>query len=273
MFCSRCGSSVPDDAFYCCKCGSRISSREVPPPDEFTAGDNITGEPGTEGEKSPPVHQESSGLPEKEAGMFDRVYSVLFSPTLEWMRIAREKPRPVYLIFVFLLGLSLMAGICLFMGDMLRFYIYVKSDNMQFMECVYKTLTITLFKVVELTFIPAIAALIINSLTPAFKAERNFGRILQLTTYAFVPVFVTRIFYIFPFGFVSYMIQFLSLYGVVLLLVGFRKIMPEPNNRDVGFFFASAGILFGVYFILHWVIRFIQLSVYDVDYMQLTYFL
>ncbi len=274
MFCSRCGSSVPDDAVFCCKCGSRLPLRENGRLEDLrTLNENpVPDEP----EREDPVSETTSpgGNPlDKEGGIFDRVYSILFSPTSEWAKIVHEKPRPLYLVFAFLLLLSLGAGLCLFVGDILRFYIYVKSEDMQFMGCVYRVMTITLIKVVELMAIPVIAALVINSLTPAFKAERNYGRILQLTTYAFVPVLVSRVFYIFPFGFISYMIQFLSLYGIVLLLVGFRKILPEPENKDVGFFFASAGILFGVYFVLHWIIRFVQLSVYDVDYMQLTYFL
>ena len=75
--------------------------------------------------------------------------------------------------------------------------------------------------------------------------------------------------YIIPFGFVYYLVQMVGLYGIILLLLGFKKVLIIPENKQVGFFFTMAGILFGVYYMLYWTIQFIQAPFFNMGYQYL----
>jgi Yip1 domain/zinc-ribbon domain len=263
MFCPKCGADVPAGAAFCPKCGYKCEGSSTPPP----TGDAPKAEEKMDAKTFTDVKSDDVIANVKSGGFFKRVISILFSPGKEWDKIAKEKPKVPMMIFGYLLILGVVAFICIFIGtiiDILR-YPYVSMD-MLFSFYFVKIITFSVLKLVALIATPIVAALIINALCPAFKTEKNFGKVMQLTAYSFTPVFIAWTMYLIPFGFIHYLVHLAGLYGILILLMGFKKVLAIPANRQVGFFFAMAGILYGVYYVMYWTIQFIELPVYSMGY-------
>lgn len=260
MFCPKCGASVTDDAAYCPKCGYQL------------AGHTETNNSETKSEASTSADAAEVAKDVKSGNLFKRVFAILFSPSREWEKISKEKPRVPMMIFGYLLVLSLVAFTCIFIGSLLNLFRnpWVSFD-MLFSIYFIKVSIFSFIKMLALIGSPIIAALIINSLTPSFKTEKNFGRVMQLTTYSFTPVLVAWTLYIIPFPFIDYLMQLISLYGIIILLLGFKKILTIPENKQVGFYFTMVGILYGVYYMIYWTIKFIQVPVFNIGYNYYAY--
>jgi len=269
MFCTKCGADVSSDASFCPKCGYHFSvnsGSSTPPSDASTPESKMDAKSFTDVKPDEVFENVKSG------GLIKRVIGILFSPSKEWEIIAAEKPRIPMMIFGYSLILGVIAFVCLFIGTMIDVFRnpFVSIDVL-FSVYFAKITIFSTLKLLILIGTPIIAALIINSLCQAFKTEKNFGKVFQLTTFSFTPVLIAWTMYVIPFGFVYYLVQMVGLYGIILLLLGFKKVLIIPDNKQVGFFFTMAGILFGVYYMLYWTIQFIQAPFFNMGYNYLPY--
>jgi len=264
MFCPKCGADVPAGAAFCPKCGYKFDGSSTPPP----TADTPKAEEKMDAKTFTDVKSDDVIANVKSGGFFKRVISILFSPGKEWDKIAKEKPRVPMMIFGYLLILAVVAFISVFIGtiiDILR-YPYASLD-----AYFIKIVSFSVLKLITLIATPIIAALIINAMCPAFKTEKNFGKVMQLTTYSFTPVIVAWTMYLIPFGFVHYIVHLIGFYGILILLMGFKKVLNIPANRQVGFFFATAGILYGVYYVMYYTIKLIETPSYNMGINFLPY--
>jgi hypothetical protein len=264
MFCPKCGADVPAGAAFCPKCGNKFEANPTTPP----AGDSPKAEEKMDAKTFTDVKSDEVIANVKSGGFFKRVIAILFSPAKEWDKISKEKPKVPMMIFGYLLILGVVAFISIFIGtiiDVLR-YPYASVD-----AYFAKIMIFSILKLVSLIATPIVAALIINSLCPAFKTEKNFGKVMQLTTYSFTPLLVAWTMYLIPFGFMHYLVHLVGFYGVLILLLGFKKVLSIPANRQVGFFFAMAGILYGVYYVMYYTIQLIEVPAYNVGLNLLPY--
>jgi hypothetical protein len=264
MFCPKCGADVPAGAAFCPKCGYKFSENPTtaPIPDAPKAEDKMDAKTFTDVKSDEVIANVKSG------GFFKRVIGILFSPGKEWDKIAQEKPKVPMLIFGYLLILGVLAFLCILFGSLIQSF---RSYQGIWGFSYFSLGVFSVLKLVILIGTPIIAALIINALCPAFKTEKNLGRIMQLTAYSFTPVLVAWTMDIIPFPFINYLIHLAGFYGVLILLMGFKKMLVIPANRQIGFFFAMAGILYGVYYVLFWTVQFFEVPYFGVGYNYLPY--
>jgi hypothetical protein len=244
MFCPKCGADVPEKAAYCPQCGYHFEPRQ----EEAFNAKTFTG-----------INSDEVVDSVKKGNFLSRLLGILFSPTSEWKKISNEKPRVAMMIFGYLLILALVAAVSLFFGSMILMLRtpFATFGNI-FALYFAKIMLFSILKFGALIGTPIIAAVIINSLCPGFGTAKNFGKVMQITTYSFTPVIVAWTMYLIPFGFISFFIHLFGLYGIIILLIGYRKVLTIPPQRQVGFFFTMAGILYGVYYVLFWTVQFIE---------------
>lgn len=230
MICPKCKAEVNDDAKVCQVCGYKFQE---------SADEKIDAKTFTDVNANEVITSVKSG------NLLKKIIGLLFKPKAQWNKIAKEKPKVAMILFGFILILSLLAATCNFLSAVIRNSLY----GFNFLEVFDFSFKYSVINLLILIASPIIAAIIVNLLFPVFKTEKKFGRALQLMAYSFTPVYVSWTLYLIPFV-NSYIVYFLGLYGILLIWFGVSKAMGTQKSYKVGLFFTSAGILYGVYFIL-----------------------
>ncbi len=255
MQCPKCHAEVKEGAAFCHVCGSKLDTPPVSSPyGESPRTENSKSEEKIDAKTFTDVKSDEVIAGVKSGNLFKRVFAILFSPVKEWEKISKEKSKPALIIFGYLLILGVVAFTVIILGDIIRYFRYGYIDG----AYVFRLGIFGVLKLIALVATPVIAAVIINSISKAFQVQRDFGKMLQLTAYSFTPVFVAWTMYLIPVVFIAHLVHVVGLYGILLFLLGFKKVLSIPPQRQVGFFFAAAGILYGVYYVMYWTIHFFQ---------------
>jgi uncharacterized Zn finger protein (UPF0148 family) len=262
MFCPKCGAEFKEGAVFCHICGYNNSNpsenktpNQEPPKQEAPKTETPNMEEKMNAKTFTDVKSEEVISNVKSGNLFKRVFAIMFSPVKEWEKVAQEKPKIPMIIFGYLLILSIVAFTAIIIGYLINWW----GVPFGFRPSFILPVLFSTFKLVALIATPVIAAIIINMLCPAFKTEKNFGKALQLTAYSFTPVYVAMTICWIPGLFIDFIVNLIGLYGVLILLLGYKKIFNIPTQRQVGFFFTMAGILYGVYYLLYLTVYIIQM--------------
>ncbi len=239
IICPQCKASLTEQAKFCDVCGYKLI--------EDTASSSDTAEDKTIDVKDfTDVRPEEVITAIKSGNIFKRAINIMFKPKTEWEVVAAEKPRIPMLIFGYSLIFAIIPVVSLILGyGLIGRKISVAWDNsfgIGFMQAF-------VFVLAAFTAI-IVGAVVINAMAPAFKTEKNFGRAMQLTAYSFTPVFFAGALFFFPF--LSFLANLAGLYGVFVLLIGLPIVMKTPKNNQIGYFFASIGVLFGIFYTVKW---------------------
>ncbi|HPB26133.1 MAG TPA: YIP1 family protein [Bacteroidales bacterium] len=245
IICPQCKATLAEHAKFCHVCGYKLLDDNAQLND--TAQPNDTVEDKTIDMKDfTDVHPEEVMTAIKSGNIFKRAINIMFKPKTEWEGVTAEKPRVPMLIFGYSLVFAIIPVVSLILGyGLIGHKITVAWDNsfgIGFMQAF-------VFILASFTAI-IVGAVVINAMAPAFKTEKNFGRAMQLTTYSFTPVFFAGALFFFPF--LSVLANLAGLYGVFVLLIGLPIVMRTPKNDQIGYFFASIGVLFGIYYTVKW---------------------
>ncbi len=260
--CPQCGISLPQGAKFCHVCGCKIPevpnpNTDINPNESQSANDNDFNVKDFTDIKSDEV---IFGI--KSGNIFKRAINIMFKPKSEWDAVAKETPRIPMLIFGYALIFSIITVVSMLIGYGLvgRRFHSIFGGFTWHRDFYSGTIESIVFILGAFTAI-IVGALIINILAPAFKSEKNFGRALQLTTYSFTPVFFAGALYVLPF--LSVLANLTGLYGIFVLLMGLPVMMKTPKNSQIGYFFASAGILFGIYYTVTWTTSAILFAIFS----------
>jgi uncharacterized Zn finger protein (UPF0148 family) len=243
--CPQCGASLKEGAKFCHVCGYHLPETEQPPKQEIPAQETPKQD---EFDVKTYTNVDANEVFDsvKSGGLFKRAIKIMFNPKQEWEVVAKETPKVPMLIFGYVLILSIIPLASMFLNGMLSGLIWGGFG--------YYMVTGIVWGVIYLVICVAatiISAVIINALAPAFKSEKNLGRAMQLVAYSITPMFFGGLLFIFPFiSFLGYLVGF---YGIFILWNGITPIMKTPKERQVGYFFTSAGIVYGVFWAL-WLI-------------------
>lgn len=178
--------------------------------------------------------------------LIERAKNIIIKPKEEWNVIATETTPPGQLIFSYLLFLALIPAVCSIIGYGIIGY------NVAFIGHVPGNLTYGIMKAV-VSFVGTIigvyiSARVIDLLAPSFATTKNFGKTLQLVAYAYTPMLVAGIFYIFPsLGIISLLAGIYSLY---ILYIGMKPMLQTPDDKITGYFVVSLIVIIVVTFIL-----------------------
>lgn len=233
MICPKCNAQVEDDRKTCPECGHSLGTPEN------------DAQPGrTEKEPEPDMMTRI-----RRSHFVKRVFNILFKSVAEWKLIAATKPRIGFMIFGYLLILAIIIFPALFFGyvlDLLREGINYREMFVLSLYCLLRLFGLILF--------PIIAAVVINALRPSFGVGGSFGRTLQLTVYSATPVFLSWALFLLPFAlFYNALIHIISLYAILLLVNGYRKVLAVPGHKRIGFLFTVLGIFYATYYIFFYV--------------------
>lgn len=257
IVCPQCKATLKEGALFCHVCGYKMP--EEPTPSQDSAEDkNIDVKYFTDVKPDEVITAVKSG------NIFKRAINIMFKPKSEWEVVANEKPKVPMLIFGYSLILVLIPVISLILGyGLIGSKITAIWDN-SFGAGFIKA---SIFFIAAFTAIIG-GAVVINALAPAFKTEKNFGRAMQLITYSFTPVFFAGALFILPL--ISFLAHLAGLYGIFVLLMGLPIIMKTPKNHQIGYFFTSIGVLFGIFYTVKWTFSLffsiISRSFYDVPF-------
>lgn len=256
--CPQCGAAFKEGAKFCHICGYKVPEEPVQETQEPIL-EPIPENPETKQSSEPDneninmdtftdVKSDEVFGAVKSGNIFKRAINIMFKPRQEWEAVSREEPRIPMLIMGYALIFSLIPLLALVVNNSfwgsIRFGIHFTLsgtifgffEGLMFMVSALATIIVT--------------AVIINALAPAFKTEKNLGRAMQLTTYSFTPMFFGAAFYFIPY--MSFLVSLVGLYGVFLVLMGQPVIMKTPKNTQIGYFFATIGILYGIFFTIYW---------------------
>ena len=250
IICPQCQATLKEGAKFCHVCGYKIPEENS----QASKADDVDMKTFTDVNSDEVI----SGI--KSGNIFKRAINIMIKPRFEWDVVAKEKPKIPMLVFGYALiftiipVLSLLIGYGL-VGRRIHFFDYTHWER-SFGTGILESFV---FVIAAFTAI-IVGAVIINALAPAFKSEKNLGRAMQLTVYSFTPVFFAGVFYTLPM--LSAFAHLAGLYGIFILLMGLPVVMKTPKNYQIGYFFASAGILFGIYWTVKWSFSFIFYAIY-----------
>jgi hypothetical protein len=230
--CPQCQATMKEVAKFCHVCGYKVPEENS----QIPRDEEVDMKTFTDVNSSEVI----SGI--KSGNIFKRAINIMFKPKSEWEVVAKETPKVPMLVFGYALIFSIIPFISLIIGYGLvgRRISFLGYSHW---ETNFGTGILQSFVFLIAAFTAVIVgAVIINALAPAFKSEKNLGRAMQLTVYSFTPVFFAGVFFSLPF--LSVIAHLAGLYGIFVLLMGLPVVMKTPKNNQIGYFFASAGILF-----------------------------
>jgi len=173
-----------------------------------------------------------------------RVKQILVSPTTEWQTIDNENDSHVTVLTTYVLLLAAIPALASFIGygligySVLGYHIGSVSLGVRQAIVQYINLVAGVY----------ITALIINLMAETFGSKANFNKAFSLVAYAYTPVFIGGIFYIFPMvGFLAFLA---SLYGLYLLYIGLAPMMQTPAEKKTSYFVVSLLVMIAVTVIL-----------------------
>ena len=165
--------------------------------------------------------------------MINRVKEILVAPKKEWATIEGENTSHAKLFTGYVLPLSLIPAIAIFIGYGLIGYrvlgVYVHSVEWGIRQAVVQWVAIAggIY----------VTAFVINFLADHFGAKKDFDKSFALVAYAYTPACIGGIFYIFPS--LSWLAGLAGLYGLYLLYIGLQPMMKAPAEKNTSYFIVS----------------------------------
>ena len=176
--------------------------------------------------------------------IINRAKQILISPKTEWPIIDNENDPNMVVLTKYVLLLAAIPAVAIFIGDGLIGYsvlgFHVGSISIGFRQAINQY--IAMVGGVYIT------AFVIDLLAPNFGSQKNFDKAFSLVAYAYTPVFVGGIFYIFhPLGILA---SLASLYSLYLLYVGLVPMMKTPDEKRTSYFVVSLLVMMVAFIVL-----------------------
>jgi len=176
--------------------------------------------------------------------LVNRVKQILVSPKTEWLTIDSENDSHVKVLTNYVLLLAAIPALAVFIGNGLIGY-SVLGYHFASISLGIKQAIIQYIIVVSSVYI---TAFVIDLLAENFGSKKNFNKAFSLVAYAYTPVFVGGIFYIYhP---LSFLASLASIYSLYLLYIGLMPIMKTPDEKRTSYFVVSLLIMVAAFVIL-----------------------
>ena len=177
--------------------------------------------------------------------MIKRIQNVILSPKTEWIEIEKENQSHADLFVKYVLPLSLIAAVAVFIGYGL---IGVRVPFVGRFASVSFGMRHAIVRLVAGAGGVYVAAFIIDLLAPSFNAVKNFDKSFSLVAHAYTPSFVAGIFLIFHS--LAWLSMAAGIYSLVLLYMGLQPMMKVPAEKNVGYFVISLLVMIVVMVVL-----------------------
>jgi len=174
--------------------------------------------------------------------IINRVKAILVSPQTEWPIIEAENAPHVKLCTNYLALLALIPAIAAFIGyGIIGFRVPILGMHVSSIEIGVRQAIMLYIQMVGGAYL---TAFIIDLLAPNFGAQKDLNRTFSLVAYAYTPMLLGGIFFIFPK--LSWLAFFAGLYGLYLLYIGLQPMMKVPTEKQPSYFVVSLLVMLGV---------------------------
>ena len=189
--------------------------------------------------------------------IINKVKNILVSPKTEWQTIEAENAPHAKVFTSYVVILAIIPAVAAFIGYGLigpkgyraaadlaaAFGVSTASTNLLALGLRQAiTQYLTMLGGVYLT------AFVIDALAANYGARKDFNRAFSLVAYAYTPMFVGGVFYIFPSY--SWLALLAGVYGLYLLYIGLQPMMKAPEEKQTAYFVVSLIVTVVVSFVL-----------------------
>lgn len=189
-----------------------------------------------------PVTTETTG-----ANLQARVTAILTRPKTEWPLIAAEAADIASLFRGYIVILAAIPAVCLFLGMSVIGMPFFGRLGMGW------ALQAALMAYVSSLVGCYVAALVIEKLAPTFDSRGDTVQALKLVAYAYTPIWVAGVFYLF-FA-LSPLALLAALYAIYLFYLGLTPVMNTPKDKVVPYMIVSAVVVIIVNLVLRLILR------------------
>jgi len=168
--------------------------------------------------------------------IFTRAKNILLSPGTEWGVISTEKETPHSLLGKYVIPMSLIPAIALFIG-----YGLIGVDAFAFRIGGFRWgLIMGINSFVSSIISYYLCTYVVDALAPNFSSQKNIGRSAQLVAYSFTAVWIAGIFNILP---SLSILGILGLYSIYLFYLGISVMKHTPEDKKVVYMIVSAIVI------------------------------
>jgi hypothetical protein len=176
--------------------------------------------------------------------IINKVKRILTAPKKEWTVVEVENTSHVKLFTGYVFPLSLIPAIAAFIGYGLVGYsvfgVHVHSIEWGVRQAISQF--IAMAGGVYLT------AFVVSALAENFGAKKDFNKAFAMVAYAYTPMFLGGIFYLYPS--LSWLASLAGIYGLYLLYTGLLPVMKCPAEKTSGYFVITLIVAAGVAIVL-----------------------
>jgi len=246
MDCPKCNAPLKDGAQFCHVCGFNMSGGSANPQPQQP-----------QQQQNPFQNFNQANAQATASNIFSRASNIMFKTKPEWQAVELETANVSAILFGYVIPLAIIPALFTILGYGLvgvpvPFFGRITSWSMGI------SAGITSF--ISTILAVYITAFIVDALAPSFKAQKNFGKAMQLVAYSFTPAWVAGVLYIFPT--VGWIAGLAGLYGLYLMYQGFEHTMKPAKESTVGYFLATIGILIVTYIVLGLILGLIFTSIF-----------
>jgi len=168
--------------------------------------------------------------------IISRVKNILITPQTEWPVINTETETPQSLFFKYVIPLSLIPAVCMFIG-----YGFIGMGNAFFhVRGIQLGLIMGVNSFIGSILTYFICTYIVDAVGPSFSSPKNLGKSAQLVAYSYTAFWVVGICYLFP---MLGILALLGLYSIYLFYVGVPVLKHTPEDKRVVFMLVCAGVI------------------------------
>lgn len=177
--------------------------------------------------------------------LVDRAKNILLSPNTEWDVIRNESTTPSDLFTGYAIILAAIPAVAGFIG----YYLIGVSFGFGMFKF---DLGIALTWAV-LTYILSLVSVfvlgwIIDALAPSFGSTKDLNSSLKVAVYSYTASWIAGIFQIIPS--LSFLAALASIYSLVLLYIGLKKVKVVPEDKMIGYFVVTIVAALVLYFVI-----------------------
>ena len=189
--------------------------------------------------------------------LVDRAKNVLFSPASEWETIKSEAITTNELFTKYAIILAAIPAI----AGLIGYSIFGISFGLGRITLGFGTSIIWAI----LTYILSLVSIyvlgwIIDALAPSFGSSKDINASMKVAVFSYTAAWVGGIFHILPY--LSFLAALISIYSLVLLYMGLKRVKSVPDDKMVGYFVVIIVIAIVLYFIIGAIIGAIAFSGY-----------
>jgi hypothetical protein len=166
--------------------------------------------------------------------MFNRIKNILVAPKSEWPVIAGENRSHVTVLTSWVLILALIPAIASFIGYGL---IGQTVMGIKIGGTIGFGIRQAITQYVNIVLAIYLVSLVVYLLAGSFGAKKDFDKAFSLAAYAYTPIMIGGIFYIFPV--LSFLTFVCSVYTLVLLYMGLKPMMQVPGEKQTAYFIVT----------------------------------